>query len=334
LDIALYIKELILKNECVILPGFGGFISRYRPANIDSEKKILTPPSKEIEFRKDLKKDNGLLANYIAKKKKIFVTRARRLIEDYVNEINAKLDKGEKVLIKGIGTLVKDLRNQDIKFLSLRDENYLIDSYGLMDLELSEVGKPGNQFETDLQVPPVKIINRKKTGFWVASSIVVLILLLILIIPLTHSDYSADINSRFLYPDKSDSLTREKNEKIVFGQRRIINQDSVNDIGQIIDNATKKEVALFYSEPEDNASEDFISEPNKYYLVAGSFKRLENAERLKSDLLNDGYNSQIIKTENGYVRVILSSFDNRNFAIQELERIRKGLNRNVWILSI
>jgi nucleoid DNA-binding protein len=334
LDIALYIKELILNNECVILPGFGGFISRYRPANLDPEKKILTPPSKEIEFQKDLKKDNGLLANYIVKKKKIFVTRARRLIEDYVNEINAKLDKGEKVVLQGIGTLVKDLRNQEIKFLSLRDENYLIDSYGLMDLELSEVKKLSRQFETDLQVPQVKIINRKKTGFWVASSIVILILLMILIIPLTHSDYSANINSRFLYPDKSDSLIREKNEKIVFGQRRIINQDSVNDIGQIIDNATKKEVALFYSEPEHNASEDFISEPNKYYLVAGSFKRHENAERLKSDLLNDGYNPQIIKTEDGYFRVILSSFDNRNFAIRELERIRKGLNRNVWILSI
>lgn len=333
MDIALYIKELILKNECVILPGFGGFISIYRSANIDPEKKILTPPSKEIEFQKDLKKDNGLLVNYIAKKKKIFVTRARRLVEDYVNEINAKLDRGEKVVLKGIGTLVKDLRSEDIKFLSLREENYLIDSYGLMDLELAELGKSDRKFETNLKIPPVKIINRKKTGFWVASSIVVLILLLILIIPLTDSNYSANADLRFLDNDKSDSLNKGENEKIIFGQRRIIERDSV-DIGQIIDDATKKEVALFYSEPEDDKKEDFIRESSKYYLVAGSFKRLENAERLKSDLLNDGYNPQILKTENGYFRVTLSEFDNRNIAIRELQRIRKGLNRSVWILSI
>jgi len=344
LDIAVFIKELILRNECVILPHFGGFITRYRPANIDPGEKILTPPSKEIEFRKDLKKDNGLLVDYIAKKKKIFITRAMRLIQDYVNEINAKLNRGEKVVLEGIGSFVKDLSDQEIKFFSFRDENYLIDSYGLMNLELSELEKSVSPDDTNLQIPPVKVINWKKTGIWVASSIVILILLLILIIPLTDSKYKANLNFNFLFPGKPDSISSEENEKIIFGKRRIIKQDSANDFGQLIDNATRKEVALFYSEPEDNKDEDykdedykdedFISQSNKYYLVAGSFKRLENAERLKSDLLNDGYNPQILKTENGYFRVTLSSFDNLNIAIRELERIRKGLKKSVWILSI
>ncbi len=334
MDIAVYIKELILKNECVILPGLGGFISRYRSANIDPEKKILTPPSKEIEFRKDLKKDNSLLVNYIAEKKKIFNTRARRLVEDFMREINAKLDRGEKVVLEGIGSFIKDHRDQEIRFFPFRDENYLIDSYGLMDLELSEVDKSVSQVETSIQIPPVKIISRKKTGFWVASSVVILVLLLVIIIPLTDSRNPADKNLNFLYPVKSDTAKSEKSKKIVFGQRRVIKQDSVNDIGQIIDNVHRKEVALFYSEPEKNIKEEFISESSKYYLVAGSFKRLENAEKLKSDLLNDGYNPQILKTENGYFRVTLSSFDNRNIAIRELERIRKGLNRSIWILSI
>ena len=188
MDIAGYIKELILKNECVVLPQFGGFVSKYCPSNIDSEKKILTPPSKEIEFRNDLKKDNGLLVNYIAKKKRIFITRARRLVEDIVHEINAKLDRGEKVIFKGLGSFVKDNRTQETIFISLKDENYLIDSYGLMNLELSDIEKSGNIENTNLRIPPVRIINRKKTGYWVASSIVVLILLMILIIPLTDSN--------------------------------------------------------------------------------------------------------------------------------------------------
>ena len=336
MDIAFFIKELILKNECVILPHFGGFLTRYRPAYIDPEEKILTPPSKEIEFRKDLTKDNGLLVNYIAKKKKIFITKARRLIQDYVNEINAKLSRGEKVVLGGIGSFVKDSTDQEIKFFTLSDENYLIDSYGLMNLELTGLEKSCSPVDTDLKIPPVKVINRKKTRFWVASSIVILILLLILIISLTDSKYNTKINLGFLFPVKPDSISSEENEKIIFGQRRIIRQDSANDVGHLIDNTARKEVALFYSETEneDYKDEDFISQSNKYYLIAGSFKRLENAERLKSDLLNDGYNPQILKTENGYFRVTLSSFDNRNIAIRELERIRKGLKRSVWILSI
>lgn len=334
MDIADYIKELILKNECVILPQFGGFITKYCPANIDKEKKILTPPSKEIEFRSDLKKDNGILVNYIAKKKRIFNTRARRLVQDYVNEINAILDRADNVVLKGLGSFVKDSRTQEIIFISLKDENYLIDSYGLMNLELSDIEKSGNIENTNLRIPPVKIINIKKTGYWVASSIVILILLMILIIPLTDSNYLTNKNSSFLYPSKQDSISSEEDKKIVFGKRRIINQDSVKNVKQLIDNATRKEVALFYSEPEINKDEELISQSSKYYLVAGSFKKLENAQRLKTALLNDGYNPQILQTDNGYFRVTLSSFDNRNIAIRELERIRKGLNRTVWILSI
>lgn len=347
MDIAFFIKELILRNECVILPHFGGFITRYRPANLDPGENILTPPSKEIEFRKDLTKDNGLLVNHIANKQKIFLTKARRVIQDYVNEINAKLNRGEKVVLEGIGLFVKDLTDQEIKFFSSSDENYLIDSYGLMNLELSGLEKSDGQDNTNPQIPPVKVINRKRTALWVASGTVILILLLILIFSLTNSKNRDNINLSFLSPGNPDSISSKDNEKIIFGQRRRINQDSANNIGQVIDNATRKEVALFYSEPvdnevnkdedykdEDNKDEDVISQSNKYYLVAGSFKRLENAERLKSDLLNDGYNPHILETENGYFRVILSSFNNRNIALRELERIRKGLNRSVWILSI
>ncbi|UCH14860.1 MAG: HU family DNA-binding protein, partial [Bacteroidales bacterium] len=163
MDIADYIRELILKNECVILPQFGGFISNYRPANIDREKKLLTPPSKEIEFRSDLKKDNGVLVNYIAKKKRVFSTRARRLVDEFVDELNARLNRGENVVFKGLGSFVKDSRDQEVKFFTLKDENYLIDSYGLMNLELSELEKTGNIDSTSIRIPPVKIINRKKT---------------------------------------------------------------------------------------------------------------------------------------------------------------------------
>jgi nucleoid DNA-binding protein len=318
LDVAAYIKELILTNECVILPQFGGFVTRYRPAKVDPRKKILAPPSKEIEFHSEMTKDNGVLVNYIVRKNKTFNTRARRLVEDFVNEINARLDNGEKVVFEGIGTFVRDINSGKLLFYSLSDENYLIDSYGLMNLELDELATQDIAEEEGIKTPPVKIVRRKQTGIWIAASIIVVILLLILMIPLTDSS--------------------SKNEKIVFGKRRMPEQDSLKNLESIIDNATRKEVALLYSEPEKEYDEDIVSGTNdqagRYYLVAGSFKRLDNAQRLKTDLLNQGYSPQILQTKNGYYRVTLSSFDNRNIAIRELERIRKNLNLTVWILSI
>jgi nucleoid DNA-binding protein len=338
LDIAAYIKELILTNECVILPQFGGFITKYRPANVDPRKKILVPPSKEIEFHNELTKDNGLLVNYITRKNKTFNTRARRLVEDFVKEINTRLDNGEKVVFEGIGTFVRDTASGRLLFYSLSDENYLIDSYGLMDLELDELATHDAAQEEEVKTPAVKIVRRKQTGIWIAASITVIILLLILMIPLTDSGHLFRLNFGFLGARKSANLRKSENEKIVFGKRRMPDQDTVKNLEKIIDNATRKEVALFYSEPEKEYDKSVVNQTNnqasRYYIIAGSFKRLDNAQRLKSDLVSHGYSPQILQTKNGYYRVILSSFDNRNIAIRELERIRKDLNRPVWILSI
>ncbi len=355
MDIAAYIKELVLLNEGVILPGFGGFISRYSPARIDPDKQVFTPPSKKIEFRQDMKKDNGLLINHIARKNRISGQMAGKLVGDFVNEMNGILSKGNKVTLEGLGSFRKDMGSNRIIFTSFSDENYLIDSYGLPNLELTGLKSTGNQDNQELHIPPIKTINRKRTGFWVVSSIVILVVLLIFIIPYNESGNLQVPGFNFLSGGRSDNAAGENAGKIIFGERRITGGDSVKHIIEdVIDRSTKKKIALAYDESEnyhagelkketlqtknqreeDFQKEDHLSETSKYYLIAGSFKSLENARKLRAELTGSGFDPQILQTRNGYFRVTLSSFQNRNVAIRELQRIRKGLNRPVWILSI
>ena len=47
LEITKYIQELLFVHDCVILPGFGGFVANYRPAKIDENQQIVHPPSKD-----------------------------------------------------------------------------------------------------------------------------------------------------------------------------------------------------------------------------------------------------------------------------------------------
>ena len=42
------IFHLLINNECVILPGFGGFICQSQKARIDIKKGEISPPSKKI----------------------------------------------------------------------------------------------------------------------------------------------------------------------------------------------------------------------------------------------------------------------------------------------
>ena len=61
-----YIKELLLENETVIIPGFGAFISTYKPAEINKENDTIKPPSKEISFNQNIRNNDGLLVGHVA----------------------------------------------------------------------------------------------------------------------------------------------------------------------------------------------------------------------------------------------------------------------------
>jgi len=63
-EINQYIKELLLLNDCVIIPQFGGFVANYKPATIENNK--FFPPTKEVAFNNKLTSNDGLLINYIS----------------------------------------------------------------------------------------------------------------------------------------------------------------------------------------------------------------------------------------------------------------------------
>ena len=54
MDITKYIKELLFLHDCVILPGFGGFVANYKSAKIDEIRNVFFPPSKDIGFNREI----------------------------------------------------------------------------------------------------------------------------------------------------------------------------------------------------------------------------------------------------------------------------------------
>ncbi|NLA48282.1 MAG: hypothetical protein GX876_02335, partial [Bacteroidales bacterium] len=62
MDITSFIRELLFSHDCVIVPGFGGFVGNYAPARIDRATSTFYPPSKQISFNRNLRNNDGLLA--------------------------------------------------------------------------------------------------------------------------------------------------------------------------------------------------------------------------------------------------------------------------------
>ena len=60
-ELAQHIEALLLENDCVIIPDFGGFIAHYSPAKIDSDTGQFLPPCRTIGFNAQLILNDGLL---------------------------------------------------------------------------------------------------------------------------------------------------------------------------------------------------------------------------------------------------------------------------------
>ena len=123
-----YIHSLLLENETVIVPGFGAFVSNYKPAEIS--KNEIKPPSKEISFTQQIRNNDGLLVGYIADEEGISHFDALKKIEKERENLIYKLDKGEKTIIEDAGELFYNEKNE-IQFTPFHDDNLLLDSFGL-----------------------------------------------------------------------------------------------------------------------------------------------------------------------------------------------------------
>ena len=80
------IKELVLENDRVSLPGLGVFVCEYVPASFSDKGFVINPPYKRIYFRSK-KEDDGLLVSFYAGKNGVDMDVAEKFVEDAVSDI-------------------------------------------------------------------------------------------------------------------------------------------------------------------------------------------------------------------------------------------------------
>jgi len=146
-----YINILAREQDIVIIPGLGAFISEYKPAQIDESTGNISPPSKKISFDRKIKNNDGLLAAEIALREKISEHEALAIIENEVDDILYRLDKGEKVLLDKTGVLYFD-KTGTIQFESIQTDNLLPDSFGLESTSLLHDNKDAD-YQQNENVP-------------------------------------------------------------------------------------------------------------------------------------------------------------------------------------
>lgn len=129
-----YIAELLEKHDCVIIPDFGGFIGRYKSAEIDEDNGLIYPPSKELLFNPKLTANDGLLGHTIAQKEHLSYEDSLSSIQETIDQWNKTLQSGGRIELEKIGFLYQE--NDQYVFEQSREINLLLSAYGLAPVKI------------------------------------------------------------------------------------------------------------------------------------------------------------------------------------------------------
>ncbi len=145
------ISELLYHYDCVIIPEFGGFITNYKPAHLDERLHLFHPPSKEISFNRNLKRNDGLLAHYLAEVDQCSFEEANEGIRKSVEDYFSRLNKGERVVFNKVGIIYRD-SSRNLRFQPSHEVNFLKDAFGLEKIFAVPTELPASSVQTEQPV--------------------------------------------------------------------------------------------------------------------------------------------------------------------------------------
>jgi nucleoid DNA-binding protein len=316
MDITAFIRELLFSHDCVIVPGFGGFIGNYTPARIDKGTSTFYPPVKKISFNRNLNHNDGLLVGKVSEYSGVNYGDARNLVDEFVAVMRKKLEKGEKVVFDHIGSFTNN-QEGNVQFEPESNVNYHLDSYGLESfqfppLEGYDVRK---RIARHIDKEPVRHSSMRKI-LWRAA--VVIPLLAIMVVSLKTDFFKSKAEVTTLNPLATAEF--ENN-------RKAVEETIVIPPAKVAENIIKPETSV------PAAGLPAAKEELVYCLITGSFRSKENAEIQANILKSEGYTPEIIDGPNGFYRVSAIKCSNLDSALGKKDSIARQFP-GTWVKKI
>ena len=104
------LKELLLENDTVTIPGLGSFITRQMPASFSDRGRTINPPYRKLSFRVSEQGDAVLFKERIATLLPAGTDPAAWL-QSFVKEFKEELEKTKRVDLVSLGTMRATAQN-------------------------------------------------------------------------------------------------------------------------------------------------------------------------------------------------------------------------------
>lgn len=351
MKIGFYIGALLYQHDCVVIPGFGGFIANYTSAHIHAVQNTFIPPSRQIMFNASLLHNDGLLATYVARKEGISFADALIRIEEEVVAIQTELNSEKVVLLDELGSL-RSNHEHSIVFTPKATNNYLEDAYGLPTFVTPVIRRFGIQSNQNI------IDKRSGIRLPVAVRRIAAVAVPILAIGMWSlfntdkvnnftSNYSSIFPSEIFSSFSINSIKKsipvyvlshanasvKKNKPEPTDTKKII--APVKDENTVSNpSSTENKSELKISTSKLPSSEIDAKGSDHFYIITGAFKMKENAEKLLVALKAKKFDASLAgQNKKGLYMVSVASCNDANQAALRLKDIRdKGIEA-AWILK-
>ncbi|WP_245574847.1 SPOR domain-containing protein [Aequorivita capsosiphonis] len=307
MQLTTYITDLLYRYECVIIPGFGAFLTRSKSAYIDASSNTFHPPSKIVSFNKQLQANDGLFANYVASVDKCSYETALQQIRNYTTQISRELSEGKKITFKNIGEFSLN-EEKLLQFEPLAQQNFNASAFGLSSFTSPKINR-------EVYKETVEALEKKAP---------------IAITPETRAakpylKYAA-IAVIAISAIGFGSLKFYENQvqKFNYAERQKANS--------LIDNQIQ-EATFVIENPLPVLSLHLPKHSGKYHIVAGAYRLEDNADKKIEQLREKGYSPLKMETTRyGLHQVLYSSFEDRKEALNNLHEIKRTENADAWLL--
>ncbi len=355
INLARHISFLLLENDCVIVPGFGGFITHHVPATCDTSKGIFIPPARIIGFNPLLKINDGLLVQSYMQTYNLGFRDAALMVKKDTNDLLKELHDNGKADLQDIGQLRCNIQGK-YDFEPYEKQVSSPGLYGFGFFEMKELDKA----EVHVAQHHANAVTRRRTALKIrfnashianiAATIAAIVFFFALSTPLENTEvmkgnyaqiFSSDLfmeigmNSLAVTPITSTQTTEEKARQAQTPAALSGNavQLPVQDIHKESDSSenVKTETGVQTSASGRNI-DPVIQKP--YHIIVASVGNSKKGKMAAEQLKNEGYEDAKVIIGDGKVRVGICSYATEKEAYSALQEFRKeDAYKSAWVLK-
>lgn len=362
IELAQHIETLLLENDCVIVPGFGGFVAHYSPATRIKEENIFLPPTRTIGFNPQLKLNDGVLVQSYMSAYDTSFADASRIVEKEVNEFIVLLHEEGKAHLDNIGEIHYNVYG-NYEFIPYDSKITTPSLYGLDFFEMQELSVL--QQKEKVWVPTHQEKEKKTFEISInraylrnaAAMIAAIVLFFAFSTPVENTDVQKNNYAQLLPSElfeqiekqsvavtpvyvKSEAMQQAKKPSATASTKTSSTKKHTADKVKTSKPIAVREVKVTKQGTSATTaatapavkSQKSVNHP--FHIIVAGGINLKDAEAIATQLKSKGFANAKALNIDGKVRVSISSFDNRNEATKQLLELRKNETyKNAWLLA-